>query len=281
LSPTSHLKPPPAGHSLPGAKQLRIVIADDDRDTAASLEALLNDEGHQTRCVYHGRDVLRMVDNFRADVVLLDIGMPGKNGYEVARELRERYGNATRIIAVTAWAKSAHKMLAEKVGFDHHLAKPYDPQELLALITLPMMPALLRRAKEPARRNPSRVRYTFTRHAGYLRAELTGRSTAAETEEFLQALAVEALQIGSRRLLISVRASDPIFRVEEYSLSEYLKLLLSNPGTRVALVADSPEVRAAHEYVETIAFQRGADVRSYVTEKDAVGWLLVDRDEAN
>ena len=67
------------------APPLRVLIAEDDRDAAASLEALVQDEGHSTRCVYRGREVLGAVKDFGADVVLLDIGMPGITGYDIAR----------------------------------------------------------------------------------------------------------------------------------------------------------------------------------------------------
>jgi len=124
----------------PGARpqpsRLRILVADDDRDAVASLEALLNDEGHQTRGVYHGRDVVDMITAFAPHIVLLDIGMPGMSGYDIARELRERFGGAKPpLIAITGWSKSADKLMAKAAGFDHHFAKPYDPKELLSLIT--------------------------------------------------------------------------------------------------------------------------------------------------
>jgi CheY-like chemotaxis protein len=121
--------------SRPGPEPLRIVIAEDDRDSAATLEALLNDEGHQTRCVHHGRDVVGTVGQFGSDVVILDIGMPGMTGYEVARELRARYGSAKPIlVAVTASGKAADKLMAKNAGIDFHVSKPYDPRQLLALI---------------------------------------------------------------------------------------------------------------------------------------------------
>lgn len=120
----------------PNRGRLRVLIADDDRDTVASLEALLHDEGHHTRAVYHGRDVVNAVGDFVPDVVLLDIGLPGMTGYDVARHLRERYGSAKPVlIAVTAWTKSTDKlMMAKYAGFDHHVSKPYEPRELLGLI---------------------------------------------------------------------------------------------------------------------------------------------------
>jgi CheY-like chemotaxis protein len=121
--------------SRPNARRLRVLIAEDDRDTVASLEALLQDEGHEAVSVYHGGDVKIVVAMFRPDVVLLDIGMPGMTGYDVARELNQAYGSARPVlIAITGWAKSADRLMAIHAGFDHHVAKPYDPRALLSLV---------------------------------------------------------------------------------------------------------------------------------------------------
>jgi DNA-binding response OmpR family regulator len=123
------------GEKSEATRRLRVLIAEDDRDSAASLEALVQDEGHQTRCVYRGREVIGAVKDFDADVVLLDIGMPGINGYDIARILRKTYGNTKpKLIAVTAWNKSADKLMARAAGFDDHFGKPYDPQQLLAVL---------------------------------------------------------------------------------------------------------------------------------------------------
>lgn len=116
---------------------LRIVVADDDRDTVLSLSLLLKAEGHEVRGVYHGADVLSAVCDFGADVVFLDIGMPCLSGYEVARKLRERYGSARpMLVAVTGWTKPSDRVLAQMSGFDHHVAKPYDPNQLLTLLPI-------------------------------------------------------------------------------------------------------------------------------------------------
>src|SRR5690349_4351015 len=107
---------------------LRILVADDDRDAVTSLLALLREEGHQVRGVYTGLDVLESVRDYAPDAVLLDIGMPHVSGYEVARELRVRYASARPLlIAVTGRNKPSDRNLAHLAGFDHHVAKPYDP----------------------------------------------------------------------------------------------------------------------------------------------------------
>jgi CheY-like chemotaxis protein len=119
----------------PVAYRLRVLVADDDRDAVDSLMELLRDEGYDVRGVYTGLDVLDKVRDFSPDVVLLDIGMPHITGYEAARALRERYGSARPyLIAVTGRADANDRNLAQLAGFDHHVAKPYDPNELLALL---------------------------------------------------------------------------------------------------------------------------------------------------
>jgi CheY-like chemotaxis protein len=116
-------------------RRLRILVADDERDMVATLSAILQDEGHEVREVYLGSEVLRLAQAFDPDVALIDIGMPGMSGYDVARELREAFGKARPLlIAVTGWKMSSDRILAKLAGFDHHLAKPFDPQALLRLL---------------------------------------------------------------------------------------------------------------------------------------------------
>src|SRR3954469_21705696 len=114
---------------------LRILVADDERDQVATLALLLADEGHQVREVYRGSEVLRMVRDFDPDGALIDIGMPGMTGYDVAREIRQVFGGARPLlIAVTGWKQSSDRILAKLAGFDPHLANPFAPAALLALI---------------------------------------------------------------------------------------------------------------------------------------------------
>lgn len=116
-------------------RALRILVADDERDQVATLALLLADEGHQVREVYRGSEVLRVVRDFDPDVALIDIGMPGMTGYDVAREVRQVFGGTRPLlIAVTGWKQSSDKILARLAGFDHHLAKPFDPQTLIDLV---------------------------------------------------------------------------------------------------------------------------------------------------
>jgi DNA-binding response OmpR family regulator len=117
------------------SQRLRVLIADDERDQVATLALLLLEEGYEVREVYRGSEVLRMVSDFDPDVALIDIGMPGMTGYDVAREIRQVFGEERPLlIAVTGWKQSSDKILARLAGFDHHLPKPFDPQALLDLI---------------------------------------------------------------------------------------------------------------------------------------------------
>ena len=115
--------------------QPRILVADDDEDTVVSLTMLLHEEGYKVRGVYRGADVLQAVFDFAPDVVLLDIGMPQMSGYDVARTLRDRYGSARpALIAVTGRIEKVDRQQARAAGFEHHVAKPYEPRALLRLI---------------------------------------------------------------------------------------------------------------------------------------------------
>ncbi|HTG96640.1 MAG TPA: response regulator [Burkholderiales bacterium] len=117
-------------------RSLRILVADDEPDSVAALKLLLNDEGHDVVGLSKGAEVLRMIEEFKPDAVVLDIAMPDLSGYEIAKEIRKRYGVITPLlIAITGRYKQASdRMLGQIVGFDHYLLKPYEPNELLALL---------------------------------------------------------------------------------------------------------------------------------------------------
>jgi DNA-binding response OmpR family regulator len=117
-------------------RPLRIIVADDDRDHVITLAALLADEGHEVRELYRGSEVARMVRDFDPDVALIDISMPGMNGYDVARDIRQEFGKKRPLlIAITGWKQSSDRILARLAGFDHHVPKPFDPKEILELIS--------------------------------------------------------------------------------------------------------------------------------------------------
>jgi CheY-like chemotaxis protein len=130
-------RPTASAQAKAAARQqpVRVLIADDDRDGALTLSTLLELEGYEVRTVHGGQDALDMAREFRPDVVLLDIGMPKVTGYEAARRLRLRYGNDCPVlIAITGWKQASDKILASLAGFDHHVAKPYEPAQLIDLL---------------------------------------------------------------------------------------------------------------------------------------------------
>ena len=115
---------------------LRILVADDERDTATTLAVILRDEGHDVQTVLRGDDALDLCRLFRPDVVIADINLPGTSGYAIARELRERHRElAPLLIAISGkWTSATDRLLGQAVGFDHFLLKPCDPNALLPLI---------------------------------------------------------------------------------------------------------------------------------------------------
>jgi DNA-binding response OmpR family regulator len=115
---------------------MRILVADDDHDAVSMLEALLYDEGHQVQGVHKGIGVLSAMRTFDPDAVVVDIKMPGMNGYDVARTICSRYGEARpMLIAVSGhFKRSPDQMLAQIAGFDHFFPKPCDPNALLDLL---------------------------------------------------------------------------------------------------------------------------------------------------
>jgi PAS domain S-box-containing protein len=113
----------------------RILVVDDNVDAAVTLELLLKSLGHETRAAYEGNQALRVAAEFHPDVVLLDIGMPGLDGYEVARRLRAlNHEQPMRIVAVTGWGQEADRSRSREAGFDVHLVKPVDPNLLTRVI---------------------------------------------------------------------------------------------------------------------------------------------------
>ncbi|HEX8788598.1 MAG TPA: PAS domain-containing protein, partial [Telluria sp.] len=125
----------------------RVLVVDDNRDAAASMVALLQASGHEVREANDGPEALRLAFAYEPDVILLDIGMPGMNGLEVARELRKQYPHfSPRIIAVTGWGQEKDRMLTRDAGFDFHLTKPVNHTELDMLLS--MEPGLPRPAPD-------------------------------------------------------------------------------------------------------------------------------------
>jgi signal transduction histidine kinase/ActR/RegA family two-component response regulator len=112
----------------------RVLVVDDNRDAAVSLGKLLGVLGAEVQVAHDGPSALAVVPTFRPNVVLLDIGMPGMNGYEVARRIREQpVGRNLMLIALTGWGQEQDRRLASEAGFDHHLLKPADVSALKSL----------------------------------------------------------------------------------------------------------------------------------------------------
>jgi CheY-like chemotaxis protein len=113
----------------------RILLADDNRDAAESLAILLRLEGHEVELAHDGEAALARFAARTPDVALLDIGMPKHDGYEVARQIRASPGgDRVMLIAVTGWAQDSDKEQSRAAGFDHHLAKPIEPETLIGLL---------------------------------------------------------------------------------------------------------------------------------------------------
>ncbi len=117
--------------TMTAASGRRILLADDNQDAAELLARLLELSGHEVHIANTGTDALKLAYQHRPDTVILDIGMPGMNGYEVARNLRrDAWGAQATLIAITGWGGEQDKRQALDSGFDYHLSKPVDPSEL-------------------------------------------------------------------------------------------------------------------------------------------------------
>lgn len=115
---------------------IRVVVADDERDTVMTLGILLRSEGFDVRLVQAGSEVPAVVAAVRPHAVLLDIGMPDRSGTEVANELKQVYGErCPLLIAVTARSSASDRAKAYASGFKHYVQKPYDAGELVRLLS--------------------------------------------------------------------------------------------------------------------------------------------------
>jgi signal transduction histidine kinase len=114
----------------------RILVVDDNRDSAESMSLLLEFLGAEVQVALDGATALQAFETYHPAVVLLDIGMPGMDGYEVVRRMRERFPDRrTAIVALTGWGQAEDRRLAREAGFDHHLVKPADMDDLRALLS--------------------------------------------------------------------------------------------------------------------------------------------------
>ncbi|QJW98524.1 N-6 DNA methylase [Frigoriglobus tundricola] len=113
----------------------RLLVVDDNVDAADTLATLLRLSGHDVRVAHSGAAALAVVTDYRPDMAFLDIGMPGMDGYEVARRLREQPGlQRAVLVAVTGWGSPEDRRRTTEAGFDHHLVKPVEPAVLEKLL---------------------------------------------------------------------------------------------------------------------------------------------------
>jgi DNA-binding response OmpR family regulator len=115
------------------ANPRRVLVVDDNTDAADSMAALLEMMGHTARVLYSGDTVAQEAQAWQPDCVLLDIGLPGKDGYEVARELRAQ-GYRASLVALTGWGGEDDRRRAADAGFDRHLTKPVEFDALETLL---------------------------------------------------------------------------------------------------------------------------------------------------
>ena len=112
-------------------RPLRMLIVDDNRDSARTLARVLEFDGHIVSCVFDGLAVTEVVASFRPDVILLDIGLPGQDGYQVAEQLRRSFPREElTLVAVTGYGEERNHALAKLAGFDHYLIKPLNLEAL-------------------------------------------------------------------------------------------------------------------------------------------------------
>ena len=131
---TSTAKGPP--------RNLRVVVAEDEPDALHTLVELLRSEGHIAEGARNSKEFWRLFHTVGPVVCLVDIGLPDRSGYDIAQEMSRRYGaHRPKLVAVTAWTKPSDRILARLAGFDRHVAKPYDPAGLLALVSEIVTPA--------------------------------------------------------------------------------------------------------------------------------------------
>jgi PAS domain S-box-containing protein len=134
-APLAGARPGAQAANAPQSGKRRVLVVDDNVDHAESMATLLRLEGHEAHTAYDGLKAVDAVPAVRPEVVLLDIGMPGLNGYETARRIRAR-GDAAgiKLIALSGWGQPRDRERSKQAGFDHHLVKPVEPSELRRLI---------------------------------------------------------------------------------------------------------------------------------------------------
>ncbi len=123
VSPTNTLKPK------------RVLVVDDNQASALTLTWAMEMYGYEVRTCFDGRSAIDLARDFHPEIVLLDLGMPAMNGFEVCRQLRQNPAlSGTTVVAQTGWGDLETRRQTAAAGFDHHLTKPVDLEALLSLL---------------------------------------------------------------------------------------------------------------------------------------------------
>lgn len=160
---------------------LRVLIVDDNQDHADSLAALVELWGHTPAVVYDGAAGLRAAREWRPDCLILDIGMPGLDGYALAREVRREPGlERAKLVAVSAYSHADHRRRADEAGFDYRLVKPAEPRELEGILAMiETIHKLAARTEELAQKNATAAEQTAA-------AAQKAEAVAGEAKELLK-----------------------------------------------------------------------------------------------
>jgi CheY-like chemotaxis protein/two-component sensor histidine kinase len=125
-----------AGSPVQEVKSKRILVVDDNRDAADTLSRLLTFKGNETRVAHDGHQALIEAEDFKPEIVLLDIGLPKLSGHEVARKLRATsHGKDVVLVALTGWGQEEDRLRSKEAGFDAHLVKPVEYRQLMELLS--------------------------------------------------------------------------------------------------------------------------------------------------
>jgi CheY-like chemotaxis protein len=142
----------PTSEVATGSVTQRVLVVDDNRDAADSLGTLLQLQGAEVRVVYDGHAALGVLREFRPTVIFLDLGMPGLDGFEVARRIRQREDfRGIALVAVTGWGQEQDRRRTRAAGFDRHLVKPIDPGNMHSVLA-----SLARRSASGIERDSAR-----------------------------------------------------------------------------------------------------------------------------
>jgi CheY-like chemotaxis protein len=132
--PTAQPGGVPSDPGKSGTDARRVMVVDDNHDSADTMAELIRIWGHDVRTANDGPSALECARGFHPQVVLLDVGLPGMDGYELARRLRAEGLAGTLLVSVTGYGQDEDRRRAEEAGFDHHLTKPVDPDTLLRIV---------------------------------------------------------------------------------------------------------------------------------------------------